>query len=94
MTPDHYKILDKEVIDVIDDVLRKWQAADCVDVEFGFRMGNVIKYILRAPAKNKYDDLRKARNYLNLILQEYDKPGVDDFMSKQNIWDYQKLLNE
>lgn len=32
--------------------------------------GNVIKYILRAPLKNGVEDLKKARKYLNWMIEE------------------------
>lgn len=35
-----------------------------------FWLGNVIKYIYRAPSKNKREDLEKASEYLNWIINE------------------------
>jgi hypothetical protein len=77
--PKHYQICGLECIDIIDDVLKKWEAKQPVNSSFGFRMGNVIKYILRAPEKNSWEDLKKARNYINLILAEQDEIGKDTF---------------
>lgn len=52
--PSHYNAHKVEVIDVIDD----WQ--------LNFSLGNVIKYVLRAPYKNnELEDLKKARWYLD-----------------------------
>ena len=35
-----------------------------------FLRGNVIKYLMRYDAKNGLEDLRKARNYLDLLIEE------------------------
>lgn len=35
----------------------------------GYFEGNVIKYVCRWKAKNGLDDLRKARHYLDLLLE-------------------------
>lgn len=52
--PPHYIKGKYEPIDVIED----W--------ELNFNLGNVIKYIARAPYKeNRLNDLKKARFYLN-----------------------------
>lgn len=37
-----------------------------------FYFGNVVKYILRFPNKNGKEDLLKAREYLDKLLEEYD----------------------
>lgn len=37
--------------------------------KLGFLEGNVVKYITRHKAKNGAADLRKARHYIDLILQ-------------------------
>lgn len=40
----------------------------------GFDTGNVIKYVTRAPYKNnKLEDLKKARWYLNKLIEEAEK---------------------
>lgn len=40
---------------------------ECIEIskEFGFHLGNVIKYIWRHQHKNGLEDLKKARFYLN-----------------------------
>jgi hypothetical protein len=44
--------------------------------ELPFAMGNVIKYVMRYKDKNGLEDLRKARRYIDMIIeQEY--PGKD-----------------
>ena len=55
--PNHYNVGSIEVIDAIED----W----CL----GFHLGNVVKYIARAPHKGKLrEDLEKARWYLQRFL--------------------------
>jgi len=52
--PSHYNVGKIEVIDIIED----WECSFC--------LGNVIKYVLRAPHKDKeLEDLKKARWYLD-----------------------------
>jgi hypothetical protein len=56
--PKHYTSKKFEVIDIIEEF------------ELGFHLGNVVKYILRAPLKGTYlQDLEKASWYLNRIIQ-------------------------
>lgn len=53
------------------DIIRAWG--------LGFHRGNIIKYILRAPAKNGKEDLEKAKHYLEYLISYYDdlkKEGV------------------
>lgn len=73
--PDHYKLngLDIEVRDVIKSVLGT--------VGFiGFYEGNIIKYILRASKKNGLEDYKKARQYLDWLIEELDE---DAYLDKQ-----------
>jgi hypothetical protein len=62
--PSHYKCGGMEAIDVLE--------------AFGlnFRLGNAVKYILRAGRKgDRSEDLRKAVWYIN---RELEKGGADD----------------
>lgn len=45
--------------------------------DIGFIEGNVIKYVCRHKNKNGIDDLRKARHYLDILIEAYDEkePG-------------------
>jgi hypothetical protein len=66
--PDHYNAGKIEVIDAIED----WR--------LGFHLGNVVKYIARAPHKgDELGDLRKAQWYINrridsMRAQSYREP--------------------
>lgn len=46
---------------------------ECKGIE-GFYLGNAIKYLFRTNKKNGIDDLKKAHNYITLLLKE---KGVD-----------------
>lgn len=66
--PNHYKMegLDIEVKDIIKSALGT--------VGFlGFYQGNIIKYILRAKKKNGLEDYKKARQYLDWLIEELDE---------------------
>ena len=56
--PDYYSRLNPQPVEVIE----AW--------ELGFHLGNVIKYIARAPAKeSELKDLLKAKWYLNRHIE-------------------------
>jgi hypothetical protein len=58
LRPNHYAQHDPEPITVIE----RWR--------LGFHLGNVVKYLIRAPHKeNELRDLRKARWYLDRWIQ-------------------------
>lgn len=60
--PAHYNQGKFEVMDVIDD----WN--------LNFALGNVVKYVARAPYKsNALEDLKKAQWYLNYEIQKLQK---------------------
>lgn len=40
--------------------------------------GNVVKYVLRAPYKNKREDLEKAKHYLEYLIENYDEVFPDE----------------
>jgi len=63
-SPNHYCLegLDIEVIDVIKSRLGEGFVDYCV--------GNVIKYIMRADKKNGMEDYKKARKYLDFIIED------------------------
>lgn len=56
--PPHYTFGSIEVIDAIED----WG--------LGFHLGNVVKYVARAPHKNGIEDLKKARWYLDRAISK------------------------
>lgn len=65
INPDHYKTGGIETFDILRAKLSPTQLA-------GFCKGNVIKYITRADHKDKVDDLKKCRWYLDKLIEELD----------------------
>lgn len=64
--PSHYNVGGIEVYDVIKAYTKGLDGPKAVP------MGNVIKYILRWPNKNGLEDLKKARWYLNVLIEEVE----------------------
>lgn len=64
-SPSHYRKGDVETIDAIASAVSGYSAIAA------YCLGNVIKYIARAPYKgNVIEDLRKARWYFERALEE------------------------
>ena len=60
----HYNASEIEVIYFIEQVTKDYPP------EMAFHIGNVLKYIARAPHKGNYiEDLEKAENYLHRALR-------------------------
>jgi predicted transcriptional regulator len=60
-TPSHYQGKTMQVFDVLNEFLT-------VEANQGFYVGNVIKYVVRFRGKNGKEDLLKAREYLNKLI--------------------------
>ena len=61
---EHYNVSEIEVIRFIEQVTKDYPPA------VAFHIGNVLKYIARAPHKGNYiADLEKAENYLHRALR-------------------------
>lgn len=69
-SPKHYfGIYGLEAITVMKNFIPNYE-----DSYMGYLIGNVIKYILRAPQKGKQlEDLKKARKYLDEAIGELEK---------------------
>lgn len=79
--PNHYRgVNGLEVFEVMDNFLPKYENA--ID---GYLVGNILKYVLRAPSKGKMnEDLRKAEKHLKMLIkrtsdesESYDKAIYD-----------------
>ncbi|MBS4173493.1 DUF3310 domain-containing protein [Bacillus sp. FJAT-49736] len=62
--PEHYH---KGNIDVIEFLERYFPENKFTVIE-GFYIGNIIKYVSRYKEKNGYEDLEKAEDYLNRLM--------------------------
>ena len=64
--PSHYRgVNGLEVFEVMDNFLPKYENA--ID---GYLVGNILKYVLRAPCKGKMnEDLRKAEKHLTMLIK-------------------------
>ena len=70
-SPDHYVAGGVEVIDIIEAF------------ELNYRLGNVIKYVLRADRKgNRLTDLRKAQWYLDREITTVIEGERDDLTQR------------
>lgn len=54
---DHYKTMEIQPLEYI------------VKNDIGYLEGNVIKYVSRYQAKNGLEDLKKAKHYLNILIE-------------------------
>lgn len=65
--PNHYKLnikgQDVEVMDIIDAVVKD------MDGRKGYIVGNILKYVCRAEKKNGLEDYKKARTYLDMLIE-------------------------
>jgi hypothetical protein len=66
ISPDYYQRGNIEVTDFI------------IDQSMSFLEGNVVKYITRYKEKSGIEDLRKARWYLEKLIEEQVKHGENN----------------
>ena len=69
INPSYYKRGKFETIDVILDITKHLEGDE------GYLVGNIIKYISRYDEKNGIEDLRKARWYLNKLIELLKEKG-------------------
>ena len=46
----------------------------------GFIVGNIIKYICRYKDKNGIEDLKKAKHYIDMLIELEEKEQEDDYI--------------
>lgn len=71
--PAHYKKSGLEAIDIIKSAING--AIGVVRGHSIYLWGNCLKYMLRWPHKNRLEDLRKARVYLDWLITEETHGG-------------------
>lgn len=68
----HYLVENKNIKELIDSLIAEHKGADAFDI------GNIIKYITRFKKKDGINDLIKARNYLDLLINRYSDPASNN----------------
>lgn len=64
--PNHYLGMDEKT--QVEDVLRNF-IPFYTDSYVAHRVASAVEYLLRAPRKNRVEDIKKARENLNQILE-------------------------
>ena len=69
-------------IDVIREVARSYGEGG----DYGYLVGNVIKYVFRAKKKNNLEDLHKAKVYLDWLIEamEFEQSKTKDNGEEQD----------
>lgn len=84
--PDHYQnIAGVEAIDILNDVVKDLPGKQAA------MLWNSMKYLLRFQKKNGVEDLKKARNYLQYLINDIEavQEAAKDISEKQHdiLWD-------
>jgi len=72
INPDHYKRLPVEAIEIIESAIDNAPSA-----QDGYLHGQVLKYALRCWHKNGIEDLKKAKWYLDRLIEHCDESLLD-----------------
>lgn len=75
--PNHYYINGKNTIDIIMDIVNN----NAETTQEGIYLFNVLKYLIRYRNKNKLDDLKKAKNYLEWLTKELEGQSISTLNS-------------
>ena len=68
INPSHYKHLPAEAIEIIEAAI-----AEAPSNESAYLHGQVLKYLLRCWEKKGVEDLRKAKWYLDRLVDSFDE---------------------
>lgn len=68
--PGHYNAGEIEVIDYIKDKLEAYK--EYMTPYQGYCWGNIVKYLSRYTLKGGVEDLKKARWYLNYMIEDME----------------------
>jgi hypothetical protein len=83
INPDHYKRLPAEAIFIIESAIDSAPSN-----QDAYLHGQVIKYILRCWAKNGIEDLKKAKWYLDRLIDSFDEDEKQKASDLQSLKDY------
>ena len=77
--PDHYQnIAGVEAIDILNDVVKDLPGKQAA------MLWNAMKYLLRFQKKNGVEDLKKAQNYLQWLIDEVEAVQGTDKNIQEN----------
>ena len=80
--PNHYQnIAGVEAIDILNDVVKDLQGKQAA------MLWNTLKYLLRFQKKNGVEDLKKARNYLQWLIDDIDSSKDLQENQTEVLWD-------
>lgn len=76
--PNYYKGENgKDLFDLFEEEFpREWTT--------GFYVLNLVKYVRRYKGKNGIEDLKKARTYLNRLIEFEEKPAIHEEAPRKN----------
>ena len=72
INPDHYKRLPAEAIEIIESAIDKAPSN-----QDAYLHGQVLKYVLRCWNKNGIEDLKKAKWYLDRLIDSFDESEAE-----------------
>lgn len=72
INPEHYKRLPAEAIEIIESAIQN--APRCQDA---YLQGQALKYLLRCWHKEGITDVKKAKWYIDRLIESYDKSLAD-----------------
>lgn len=79
LRPDYYKGKDGK------DLFARFESGLLTKEQVqGFYVGNVMKYITRYQGKNGIEDLKKARTYLDRLIEFEEKPAIHEEAPSKN----------
>ena len=70
ISPSHYQTGGIQVLDI-------WKAKLSPEEFKGLCKGNILKYVIRSDHKNGLEDLKKARVYLNWLIEAEEKSNAN-----------------
>lgn len=66
--PAHYTAGKYEVIDIIESIVNSMELKPFE----GYMLGNTLKYLARFKHKNGLEDLKKAQEYLSMLIRDQE----------------------
>lgn len=70
ISPEHYQKGGMQLLDI-------WKAKLSKEEFVGFCKGNILKYVIRSKHKNGLEDLKKAKVYLDWLIEAEEEKHAD-----------------